>query len=167
MQSRIKETGIRMAGLLALLAAAMLAASCAGGAKAKDSGAVFSDVQGREWTLAEVKGPSATIRLDRQQLEASGFKGTYTLTFEEGRLSGMGAPNRYFGPYTPGEGRSLVVGNIAATLMMGISEPQDLPEHDYFSYLNRAARWDIREGRLELYSSDNTGAERVLVFTAQ
>jgi heat shock protein HslJ len=165
----------------------MLASSCAGGAKAKDSepetgakaieseangsgpgakdsGAVFSDVRGKEWVLAEVKGTAETIRLDRQQLEAAGFKGAYTLTFNEGLLNGTGAPNSYRGPYTAGEGRSLTIGNIAATLMMGLSEVPGIPERSYFAYLNKVARWDIREGNLELYTSDEAGAERVLVY---
>jgi heat shock protein HslJ len=166
MQSRIKKTGIRMAGLLASLIAVIMASSCAGGARAKDSGVVFSDVQGREWILAEVKGAAETIRLDRQQLEASGFRGAYTLTFEADRLAGMGAPNRYFGPYTAGEGRALTIGNIASTLMMSLGEPQGLLEHDYFAYLAKVTRWDIRSNALELYTSDDSGGERILIFTS-
>jgi heat shock protein HslJ len=166
MCSGIKKTDFRKIGLLVLLLVAMLA-SCAGGAKTKDGGAVFSDVQGKEWILTELKSAAGTIRLDRQQLEASGFRGAYTLTFEADRLSGMGAPNRYFGPYTAGEARALTVGNIASTLMMGINEPQGLSEHEYFAFLGRVTRWDIRGKALELYTSDDSGAERVLVYNSR
>jgi heat shock protein HslJ len=166
MHSRFREMCIGKAGLLVLLAAAVLVSSCTGGAKAKSSGAVFKDVQGREWILAEVKDASGTIRLDRQQLEASGLQGAYTLTFGEERLSGLGAPNRYFGPYTAGEAQALTIGNIAGTLMMGLTEVPGLSEHDYFAYLNKVTRWDIRGGALELYTSDEAGAERILIFTA-
>ncbi|GHU66737.1 hypothetical protein FACS189447_08150 [Spirochaetia bacterium] len=168
MKNRIKNTGIKTACLTALFVTVLLIPSCVvGSAGVKDSGAVFSDVQGKEWILGEVKSASGTIRLDRQQLEALGFRGAYTITFEGDRLSGMGAPNRYFGPYTAGEGRALTIGNIAATLMMGLSEVPGLPEHEYFAYLNKVSRWDIRDKSLELYSSDDSGTEKILIFTAE
>jgi heat shock protein HslJ len=179
MQNEIKEmpeTGlgkkwlgffVSMIGMLAPLFVAMLisslTSSCAG-SPIRDSGAVFSDVQGREWMLAEVKGAAETIHLDRQQLDASGFRGAYTLTFGAERLSGKGAPNRYFGPYTTGEGRALSIGNIASTLMMGIGEPQGILEHDYFAYLGKVTRWDLRDNALELYTFDDSGAEKILHF---
>jgi heat shock protein HslJ len=79
----------------------------------------------------------------------------------------MGAPNRYRAPYSLGEGHTLTIGNIAATLMMGLGEPLDVAEYEYFTYLNKVTRWDIREGALELYTSDSSGTEKVLIFTAQ
>ena len=137
------------------------------GAPAHEPGVRFSDVEGKEWFLSEVRSAAGTVRFDREKLEADGFEGIYTASFQEGRLSGMGAPNRFFGPYTAGSNRSLSIGNMASTLMMAFREPDGLKEHEYFAYLSRVTRWDLRRGVLELYSSGEDGREAVLVFVRE
>jgi len=144
--------------------------SCASGAPVPESGAVFMDVEGKEWLLSEVRSAGGTVRMDREKLEADGFSGIYTISFQEGlasnegRVSGMGAPNRFFGPFTAGNNRSLSLGNLASTMMMAFREPDGLREHEYFGYLSGVTRWDLRGGRLELYSSGSNRDEVVLVF---
>jgi heat shock protein HslJ len=165
MQNRI---GKKLFEKSVLVFAALALLSCAGGASAKDGGAVFADIQGREWVLAEVRsasgGESGVIRLDRQKLAASGFEGVYTIKFDAGQVSGMGAPNRYLGPYTLGEGRMLSIGNVAGTLMAPFKEPEDLKEHEYFALLGNVSRWDLREDRLELFTADSDGRDLTLIF---
>jgi heat shock protein HslJ len=153
---------LRAAGILLLLATVVL--SCAGEAAARDSGAVFSDIKGKEWVLAEVKKASGTIRLDRQKLEADGFSGVFTLIFQDERINGKGAPNNFFGPYTAGEGKALTIGTVAGTLMAPFKEPEGLKESEYFAYLGKVTRWDLRDGRLELYSADSAGKEVLLIY---
>jgi heat shock protein HslJ len=138
------------------------------GAPAQEGGTTFKDVEGKEWMLSEFVSAGKTVRMDRQKLELDNFGGVYTIQFQEngseGRVSGMGAPNRYFGPYTAGANRSLSIGNMASTMMATFREPDGLRENEYFNYLSKVTRWDIRNGKLELYSSAASGAETVLIF---
>jgi heat shock protein HslJ len=135
------------------------------GAPARDAGANFSDMEGKEWVLSEFRSAGRTITMDRRKLEVDGFTGVFSIQFENNRVSGMGAPNRFFGPYTAGSNRALSLGNMASTLMAPIIEPEELKEHEYLSYLSNVTRWDFAEGKLELYSFSSSGAETVLVFT--
>jgi len=154
----------------ALFLPAIAFPAIASGAPAHESGASFKDVEEKEWILSEVKSAGKTVHMDRKKLEAENMGGVYTINFKkeeasnEGRVSGMGAPNRYFGPYTSGSNRSLSLGNMASTMMMAFREPDGLRENEYFACLSRVTRWDLREGRLELYSSDNNRSEVILVF---
>ncbi|GHV85738.1 hypothetical protein AGMMS50230_13460 [Spirochaetia bacterium] len=156
-----KTAAVFLAPILLLLVMTVL--SCAGDASARaDDETAFSDIQGKEWILEEVRSPAGTVRMDRKKLEADGMGGVYTLSFAD-RLSGMGAPNRYFGPYTAGAGKALTIGELASTMMMTIKEPDGLKEKDYFTYLSNVTRWDLRGGKLELHSSAGT----VLVFAGK
>jgi heat shock protein HslJ len=141
----------------------------ASGAPAHEGGASFRDVAGKEWILEELKSDGKTIRMDRQALEAINLVGAYTISFQErdsggGQVAGMGAPNRYIGPYTVGSNRALSLGNMASTMMMAIREPEGLREVEYYGFLSKVTRWDLREGKLELYSSNANGTEAVLIF---
>ncbi|MCL2380538.1 MAG: META domain-containing protein [Treponema sp.] len=127
----------------------------------------FTAVEGVDWRLLEVRRAGGAVRLDWEQLDSSGFGGAFSITFAEGSASGMGAPNRFFGPYTLGGGMSISMGNMASTLMMPLVEPDDLREHEFFAYLSRVSSWNIRQGMLELFSSGGDGSETVLVFARQ
>ena len=146
--------------------------SCAGGASANgNSGtaiaagmaetAGIADIQDRDWVLAELRSSSGTVQIDRTR---PGAAEVYTLRFESERLSGMGAPNRYFAPYTGGTSKDLSIGMVASTLMAALFENQDLREQDYFAYLGKVSRWDLRDGNLELYTSAENGSDVVLIF---
>jgi len=146
--------------------------SCAGNAGGQgiraasgDGNMTFNDVIGKEWVLTEIRRAGNTIQIDRAQLEAKNIGGFFTISFEENRVSGIGAPNRYFGPFTLGRGQELNFGNLASTLMAAFIEAEELKEHEYFAYLNNVNRWNLRDGKLELYSLSNGGAETVLVFS--
>jgi heat shock protein HslJ len=132
-----------------------------------ESGANFKDVQGKEWSLLEIKSQGKTVSIDRKKLEAVFANGAFTISFDEGgesRVSGIGAPNRYFGPYTVGGNNELSIGTLASTMMAALFEPEDLKEHEFFDYLSKVKRWNLNSGKLELYSSDSAGAEIVLTF---
>ena len=88
----------------------------------------------------------------------------FTISFQDGRVSGMGAPNRYFGPFTTEPGNVLNIGDLASTLMAAIFEPEDLREQEFFAYLGRATHWDLGEETLEIYSSSQDGTVLILSF---
>jgi heat shock protein HslJ len=148
-------------GSLVLLTG-MAVLSCAGGASPREEGD-FDGLREREWRLTALISPSGSIDLSRQKLESEGMGDFYTLRFDEDRLSGKAAPNQYFAPYTPEKNRALSVGPPAGTLMMALKEPE-LKEHDYFAYLSRVNRWNLKDGKLELYTSGEDGLEAVLIF---
>ena len=134
------------------------------GAPAYDAGAAFSDVEGREWVLSEFTGNGKVIRIDRQKLSAIIPGDAYTIRFNEGQVNGIAAPNRYFGPYTAGANRTLVLGNVASTMMAAFNEPDELKEYEYFGYLGKITRWDLRNGKLELHGSGNAGGDGTAVI---
>jgi heat shock protein HslJ len=174
----LKEKYMKNIAMFAICAALVLPAMTfplrASGAPAREPGASFNEVEGREWILAEIRSGGETVRIDRKQLEADGMGGFFTVNFQAATASsgnhlvnGMGAPNRFFGPYSVNSNRTLNIGNLASTLMLAFREPDVLKESEYFDYLSKVSRWDLREGRLELYSSNSRGAEIVLVFARE
>jgi heat shock protein HslJ len=119
----------------------------------------ISEIQGKDWILEEMRINSATVRINRpNNIEC------FTLRFEAERISGIGHPNRYFGPYTAGEGNSLSIGNMGSTRMASFIEIDGLNEDEYFSYLAKAKSRAIRNGKLELTSSGKNGEAVVLVY---
>ncbi|MDR0494746.1 MAG: META domain-containing protein [Treponema sp.] len=124
----------------------------------------FSGVQGRDWDLVEIRTGEESVQFDRGQLEEEGFDDIFTLRFDAERVNGIGAPNRFFAPYTLAEKQGITIKTIAATLMASIREPEKLKERDYFVYLQNAVKWNIAGGSLELYSKTEDGSEIVLVF---
>jgi hypothetical protein len=138
-----------------------MAAACTGSPSARE--AEFSDVLGKDWSLAEIRMETGDIRLDRELMEADGLGDTFTLRFEEDRISGMALPNRYFGLYTR-KGRAIKIEGVASTLMAGFKELEALKEHDYFDYLERVQGWTLGLNSLELHSAAPDGEKAVLVF---
>jgi heat shock protein HslJ len=128
----------------------------------------FSDVAGKEWKLIEVRVKPESIRFDRSTLISEGFGEIFTLNFDAERKSGMAAPNRYFAPYTLGKNQEITVKTIGGTLMAPLKEPEKLKEREFFSYLQKAYKWDISlEGRFELLTKGPDGGEATLVFTLE
>jgi heat shock protein HslJ len=118
-----------------------------------------SEIQGKDWILEEVRTNSATVRINRpNNIEC------FTLRFETERISGIGHPNRFFGPYTAGEGNSLSIGTMGSTKMASFIEIEGLTENEYFSYLSKAKSRVIRNGKLEITSSGKNGEALVLVY---
>jgi len=124
----------------------------------------FSGVMHRDWILSEIRTATESVTLDRAASAAIGFGDIFTIRFEENRVSGVGAPNSFFGPYTLAENRAITLGPMASTLMATFMEPEELTEHQFFTHLNAAVRWDFAEGTLEIHSADEDGLQTALVF---
>ncbi|GHV86858.1 hypothetical protein AGMMS50255_1540 [Spirochaetia bacterium] len=125
----------------------------------------FTEVQGKEWKLKEIRTDPGETLFDRRELQSEGFgDNLFTLKFEGDRMAGMAAPNRYFGPYEAGQGYDLTIKNIAGTLMAPFREPEKLKEHEYFIYLQNTYRWNVSNGNLELFTKDEDGREAVMFF---
>ena len=152
-----------MKRLIILIVASLLAASsCATNAAAVSPGseAFTGGLKDRDWILAEIRTGSEIISIERPDFMADSF----TIRFEENRVSGMGAPNRFFGPYNQGAGNSISIGLLASTLMAALFELDDLKEHQYFAYLHRVSAWNIRNGLLELQAADENNTPVFLIY---
>ena len=124
----------------------------------------FDQVLGREWKLYEVWIGGRNIGFNRNTLATEGFRDAFTLEFDAERISGAAAPNRYFVPYTLGQGNAISVGIVASTMMVPIIEPEQLREHDYLFFIENMYRWNLTGDRLELSSRGRVGEEVKLIF---
>ena len=145
-----------------LMLAAMIASACAGGAASREAG--FDDIRGKVWKLAGLRTAAGDRGFSRRALEEEGFGDAFSLQFDGERISGVGAPNRYFAPYELGHGRALEIKGLAHTLMASFKEPAALNEAEYFAFLEKAGRWALAEGRLELSTESPGGEPATLVF---
>jgi heat shock protein HslJ len=148
-----------------LIITAALVISC----KTAPAVPVFSDIIGKEWKLVEIMSSADTAarRFSRGELAEIGMEQAYTLRFEEERLNGVGAPNRYSAPYESGAGQALSIKAVAGTLMASFREPESLKEREYFGYLENADKWDLAQGKLQLHTRNERGGEAVLIFETE
>ena len=160
---------IRYVQLAALFTAIIfLQTSCASGAGGTRV-PEFTSVRDKNWKLTEVRLRTESafgkdVIFQRSMLTQESFKDIYTLRFDAERVSGAGCPNRYFSPYALGEKQAISIQPIASTLMLALSEPEQLKEREFFAYLEKADQWNLVKGNLELRSKNNEGAV-VLVFS--
>jgi heat shock protein HslJ len=124
----------------------------------------FSSIQDKDWDLVELRTEAKNLTFDRGQLEAEGFDDIFTLRFDVERVNGIGAPNRFFAPYTLTDKQGITINTVATTLMVPMHEPEKLIEQDYFMYLQNTNRWNLAGENLELYSKAEDGGEAVLIF---
>ncbi|MDR2743244.1 MAG: META domain-containing protein [Treponema sp.] len=124
----------------------------------------FSDAIGKEWYLVEIQTPSGPAKFSRAVLEAHGMGDCYTLRFDQERLAGKGAPNRYTAPYQLGKDAAISIQAIAGTLMTSLSEPPGLGEQEYYNYLERVSRWNLEEDTLNLYTRNTSDELMILVY---
>ena len=143
--------------MFVLLAASVLIA-CAGAPH-------FAAVLDKDWKLAEVQIGGKDIGFERGKLAEEGFGDMFTLRFDNERINGIGAPNRYFAPYTLGDKNSIAIKTIAGTMMAAFREPEALKEHEYYALLQNAYKWNLVKGNLTLYSKDSNGSEVILIFS--
>ena len=121
----------------------------------------FSEVQGRYWNLTEVKNNSTTINIDR----TGAPKEIYTIRFEAAHLIGTGAVNFYSASYAARENHTFSIVSFARIREDALYEIENITEHEYFRYLERATRWDINNGKLELHTYDENGYRAILTFS--
>jgi hypothetical protein len=127
-------------------------------------------VKENTWQLVSVDKGKLINRLDHKKYEANGLKETYTLCFSgdttlTGRIYGRGAPNIYFAMFGIGDNPAIIISSIVSTKMAAIYEPEDLKEHEYFRYLEKADRWSMDYAEhLKLSTKDQEGEEISLIF---
>jgi heat shock protein HslJ len=124
----------------------------------------FDLVRGKEWKLIEVTVETLSTGFSREALGTE-FPNFYTLQFQDATIYGRAAPNNYRGPFELTGNQGISFDMIAATLMAPLTEPAGLKENEYFKYLEGVYRWDLKDGKLELYSKDEGGTTSVLVFS--
>ena len=127
----------------------------------------FTDVQNKDWLLVELRIDGTDIGFNRSALAEEGFAEMYTLSFIEDRLSGVGAPNRFFAQYSLKDGNNISISAIAGTLMATFLEPEKLKEHEFFGWLQNAYKWRLSGDNFELFSKADNGAEAIMVFSAK
>jgi len=138
-------------------------ASAAGWALAGDVLEVL-DAEGRVTLRFEAATPPALVGTEWVAIGINNGRGgvagalagvEVTATFgEDGRVTGSGGCNRYFGPYAL-DGDALSIGPLAST-RMACFEPAGVGEQEtaYLAALGRVATWSIREDRLQLRDPD-------------
>jgi heat shock protein HslJ len=152
------------------LAAVLALASCASkndvvAGELATASSSFDEVQGKVWVLDELVSESGKTVINRQKLESDGLGDVFTLVVDGERISGKGAPNRYFSSYILGNNQEIFINPIAGTLMMSIVDPEGIQEQEYFDYLGQVNQWLLTGDKLELYSETPEGDPIILVFT--
>jgi len=139
----------------------MIAGSCAGTPK-------FADAVGKEWKLVEVHIGSVFSRdiiFDRDALTQEGNREIFTLNMDGQIASGVGSPNRYSAPYTLGDGQLISIMPMRSTMMASLfNEPEKLPEHEFFGYMQNVYEWQLTENTLTLLSKTEDGNNVRLIF---
>ena len=147
--------------LLGTILLVMTAQFCVASAAAQSIN--IGTIRNRDWILQEVRIGTATVKIDRTG--TANENSIYTIRFDADRISGTGAPNRFFAPYTATGNSALSIGMIAGTLMAPLFERSDLRERDYFNYLQKIYRWSLINGKLELYTLDDKNLEVILIYS--
>ncbi len=126
----------------------------------------FSEVIGKEWDLTEVRVNGESAGFDRAALALEGFGEMFTIKFDEQMVSGTGAPNQYFAPYTYAlDDQTINISGIRSTKMASFREPEKLKEHDFFAYLQNIYEWKKADENLELISKTQDNGEVILIFS--
>jgi len=123
----------------------------------------FAGVMDRGWILSEIRSGTETVTLDRAG-HAETFGDIFTLRFGDDLVFGTAMPNSFRGPYTLASDQAVTFGPMATTMMAAFMEPEEITEHRFLQYMGRVARWNLAGENLELHTTDEDGAETVLLF---
>jgi len=123
-----------------------------------------STIEGNEWKLIEVYVAGRNTLFNRNTLPEE-VKNFFTVTFAAQTVSGVGAPNLYSAPYTMGDNQAINIMLIRSTMMASFFEPENLTEHDFFTYMQNAYSWKLANNNLELLSKTRDGGEVRLIFS--
>jgi heat shock protein HslJ len=160
MKNNINETAFPFF-VLGLFSCANSIVSGDGHADCHKDKADLYEFQEKNWYLDEVRIGTNIININRNNKPDL----TYTIMFNTEQFTGAGAPNRFFGSYAANKDHTILFNKIRSTRMVPIFEMYDIKEHEYFSYIERAASWKVHNGKLELYSSKEDGAQVILVYS--
>jgi len=123
-----------------------------------------SSLEGYEWKLIAVFINGNNTQFNRNSLPAE-LGNSFTLNFSTDLISGVGAPNRYSAPYTLGDNQAISIMVMRSTLMASFLEPENLKEHDFYTYMQNSYSWKLVNNNLELQSKTANGSEVRLVFS--
>jgi len=122
-------------------------------------------ITGKEWKLIEVCLNNSDTGFNRDILIREGFDQYFTVNFDTDNISGIGAPNRYSAPYTMGDNQSINIMIMRSTMMASFFQPENLTEHEFFTYMQNTHEWKQVNNNLELRSKTADGSELRLVFS--
>jgi heat shock protein HslJ len=122
-----------------------------------------TDVTGNEWKLIVVYVNGTNTGFNRDTLPEE-LRNFFTVKFDGGSVSGVGAPNLYSAPYTMGDSQ-IGISLMRSTMMASFFQPENLTEHEYFTYMQNAREWKLVNNNLELLSKTENGSEVRLVFS--
>jgi heat shock protein HslJ len=122
-----------------------------------------TDITGNEWKLIRVYVNGANIGFNRNTLPEE-LRDFFTVKFDGGTVSGVGAPNLYSAPYTMGDNQ-INISLMRSTMMASFFQPENLTEHEYFTYMQNTHEWKLVNNNLELLSKTENGDEMRLVFS--
>jgi heat shock protein HslJ len=160
--------------LFVVLAVAVIAATgCAGQAKVattdkvaatpevvaatpKVAAATLSTLYDKTWLLTNILTNGKQQSFNRRELDDN-LSGWFSLTLTDGKVSGVGAPNRFTGTVTTEKGNALSISRLASTMMIALKTAPDLSEHDYFDYLAGVTGWEYIDGCLILDCKTSKG----------
>jgi len=121
-------------------------------------------IEGNEWKLIEVYIDGRNTRFSRDTLPEE-LKNFFTVNFDAQNVSGVGAPNRYSAPYAKGDSQTINIMLMRSTMMASFFQPENLSEHDFFTYMQNAYSWKLVNETLELHSKTENGSEIRMVFS--
>ena len=122
--------------------------------------AVFSKVQSKCWNLTEVRKESSTIKIDRAQAPTD----IYTIQFKAAHLTGTGAANFFSAAYAARQNHTISITGFGRISGDALYEMGEFTEYEYFRHIQRANRWELHDGELDLHTYDGNGGAVVLVF---
>jgi len=122
-----------------------------------------SDIEGNEWKLIEVYIDGRNTRFSRSTLPEE-LKNFFTVNFDAEIVSGVGAPNLYSAPYILGDNQTINIMLMRSTMMATFLEPENLSEHDFFTYMQNAYSWKLANNNLELLSKTAAGGKYVFAY---
>jgi len=147
--------------ILFLLAGLIM--SCASTGGNTESITDFTLITGLEWKLAEVRVNGTRTEFNRDNMEV-GIREFFTVTFTNETISGRGSPNTYSAPYIFGANQAVSILPMRSTLMAALREPDELKEHDFFTYLQNTYAWEATSKNFTLLSKNDEGREVRLIF---
>jgi heat shock protein HslJ len=110
------------------------------------AGCTAPSLEGTAWRLEDLAGTPALPNVEAT-LEFMG----------DGKIAGKGSCNRFFGTVTV-TGATLVFGPIGATKMACLDAGVSDQETRYFAALEGAERYELRDGRLDVFSKGSRGS---------
>jgi len=153
--------------ILAIPLISLFTVSCAGASKNTDKAgrSIFSNITEKEWSLIKVRVADNETLIDREALTKDNAGDLYTLKFDANFLSGKAEPNTYSAPYTINEAEQTIsIMPMRTTLMASFRQSVGLAEHDYYTYMNNAYKWEFAGNNLILHSKTADGQNVQLVF---